>query len=346
MKAHYTIPFFIPLRGCPYKCIFCDQNKITGKETAHPEDIAKTIQNYLSTIRGSASHIEVGFFGGTFTGLPINIQEEYLKEIRPFINDRKIHGIRLSTRPDFINDDILDILKKYNVTCIELGVQSMSDKVLKASKRGHTAKDTIKASKMILKKGFKLGHQIMAGLPQSTFKDELCTAKQSKKLGAKEVRIYPVLVIKNTELAELWEKGDYSPLSEDDAINRCANLIIYLEANNIKVIRCGLHPSDGLAIGKDLLAGPFHVSFRQKVENRIFSDMLGHISSKYNPIKILYNPDDEASIFGYQNINDKPSPILSKGKNIARGALWIKLENRTFVFNRKKLLKITNDYPS
>ena len=268
MKTHYTIPFFIPHKGCPHQCIFCDQDKITGEEGLKPSEVSGKIKTYLSTMPSRKKHVEVGFFGGTFTGLPLDSQEKYLKPVRTFIEKGDIQGIRLSTRPDFIDEEKVSFLKKHGVTCIELGVQSMSDKVLEAAKRGHTARDVESASKIILKEGMLLVHQIMVGLPQSGLEEELHTAKRAKELGAKQVRIYPVIVMKGTQLARLWQDKKYFPLKEEEAVERSAKLISYFNENDIKVIRCGLHPSEGLLTGEEYLAGPFHPAFGQKAREK------------------------------------------------------------------------------
>lgn len=266
---HFTIPFFIPHKGCTHLCIFCDQNKITGEQVPDPDEVSPKIEKYLSTMPTSGAHIEVGFFGGSFTGLTQDVQKRFFDPVKPFIKEGRIHGMRLSTRPDLIDKKIVSFLKDNGVTCIELGVQSMDDKVLAASKRGHSAKDAERASKIILEEGIELGHQMMLGLPLSGFSEELFTAGRIKELGAKQVRIYPVLVIKGTHLAALWEKGDYEPLSMEEALERAARLIQYFESGGIKVIRCGLHPSDGLASGEEYLAGPFHPSFGQMAREKI-----------------------------------------------------------------------------
>ena len=264
MKKHYVVPFFIPHKGCPHQCVFCNQKKITGEDVPGTKSIPGKIKKYLSTMPEKGVHIEVGFFGGSFTGLSLKEQEELLSPVKPFIKKGRIKGIRLSTRPDYIDEEGVSFLKSHGVTCIELGVQSMSNKVLQASKRGHLAEDTEKASFIIQEKGLVLGHQMMLGLPLSSFEDELYTAKHINMLGAKQVRIYPVVVIKGTPLADLYRQGEYQVLEETEAIDRAAKLIHYFESNNIKVIRCGLHPSEGLLSGEEYLAGPFHPAFGQK----------------------------------------------------------------------------------
>ncbi len=233
-----------------------------------PEEVSPKIEKYLSTMPQSDVRIEVGFFGGSFTGLLLDLQKEFLSPVMPFVEEGRIYGIRLSTRPDLINEDIVTFLKDNGVTCIELGVQSMCEEVLSASKRGHTSEDTERASRLILEAGITLGHQMMVALPGSGPEEELYTARRIKELGASQVRIYPVLVVKGTELAQMWQRGEYVPLEEDEAVNRAAALISYFETNGIKVIRCGLHPSEGLLSGEEYLAGPFHPAFGQKARER------------------------------------------------------------------------------
>jgi histone acetyltransferase (RNA polymerase elongator complex component) len=263
-KRYYIIPFFIPHKGCTHKCVFCDQKRITGEDAPRAEDVPEKIEKYLSTMPGTGAHIEIGFFGGSFTGLSLEAQEKFLKPVKTFLDKGRVQGIRLSTRPDLIDEKTVLFLKKQGVSCIELGVQSMSDKVLSASKRGHTAKDTEQASRVILAEGLMLGHQMMLGLPSSGPDEELYTAERISELGAGQVRIYPVVVIRGTELADLWLGGKYVPLEEEEAVKRAARLILFFESKGVKVIRCGLHPSEGLISGEECLAGPFHPAFGQK----------------------------------------------------------------------------------
>ncbi len=204
---HYTISFFILHEGCPNQCIFCNQNRITGRSKVRPVDVSKKIESYLGTMDLDVSKVEVGFFGGSFTALDRKYQDSLLEPVQEYVAKKQISGIRLSTRPDYINEDILLYLKKKHVSCIELGVQSFSNSVLETCKRGHTAEDVVKASRSILERDMILGHQMMVGLPGSLEKDEYRTALKVKEAGAVEVRIYPVLVISGTELADLWASG-------------------------------------------------------------------------------------------------------------------------------------------
>ncbi|MDD4202337.1 MAG: radical SAM protein [Candidatus Omnitrophica bacterium] len=332
---HYTIPFFITHKGCPFKCIFCDQKHISGSFSAiSPIDINKKINSYLKTFPKN-SKIEAGFFGGTFTGLKKNDQEKYLKTIQPFIRSKKISGIRLSTRPDYINQDILSMLKKYHVTTIELGVQSMDNNVLTAVKRGHCFNDIKTASELILKNKFVLAHQLMVGLPKSSLSKEIKSANLSIDLKASEVRIYPLIVIKNTALADMYQKQQFSPLSLQTAIKRCSKLIKLFEQAHIKILRCGLHPVDTLTTDNNIIAGPFHPAFRQLVDAHIYKNLLKKNLSK-TILKIYYNPEDTSYVIGPNRKNAffvekflKTANIFTQDRNIKKNSLCIQYKNGT-----------------
>ena len=206
MKQNYVIPIFVPHLGCPNDCTFCNQKSISGQQKqVTKEDVSEQIEFYLKNFKEKDAYVEVAFFGGSFTGIPKEKQEELLSQAYKYIEEGKVNSIRISTRPDYINKDILKLLKKYKVKTIELGVQSSNDYILKKCRRGHTFEDVKKASKLIRWNGFVLGHQMMVGLPESTRLDELNTAKDLAKLKPKIMRIYPVLVIKNTQLAKEYE---------------------------------------------------------------------------------------------------------------------------------------------
>ena len=199
-KEQYTIPIFIPHKGCPNNCVFCNQNKISGQLTdVTAQDVEDKIEEYLKYYSNSKKKIEVAFFGGSFTGIPIDKQIEYLQVANSYVKKGLVGAIRISTRPDYINRNILDTMKKYNVKTIELGVQSMDNEILTLSKRGHTALDVVNASKLIRDYDIELGHQIMIGLPGSILKSEVYTIKECIKLKPQQLRIYPVYVIADSE---------------------------------------------------------------------------------------------------------------------------------------------------
>ena len=221
MKKEYIIPIFVPHLGCPHACVFCNQVKISGEQKqVRAEDVQKTIQYYLENFKDDNRQVEVAFFGGSFTAIEIELQKELLEAANEYIEKGLINSIRISTRPDAINKNTLKMLKKYNVKTIELGVQSANNYILKKAERGHTFEDVKKASKLINRYGFILGHQMMIGLPDSTELDEINTAKALIKLKPKIVRIYPVLVIKGTKLEENYNNREYIPLTVVQAVER------------------------------------------------------------------------------------------------------------------------------
>lgn len=306
-KKHFNIPVFIPELACPFQCIYCNQRKISGQiKVPEFNEITSTIEMYLGTIQTPGAIIELAFFGGNFTGLEPQVQEEYLSLVQPYIKGRKISGIRLSTRPDYITEENLQVLKKYHVTTIELGAQSMDDTVLIKSKRGHTARDTEIASQLILKNGFKLGLQMMIGLPGDTLERAKHTAKSIIELGADNTRIYPALVIKGTEFEDMYHSGIYKPLSLESAVGWSKELLKIFEAGGVDVIKLGLHPSEGLLSGHDLIGGPFHQSFRELVLTEIWSDLLEPLFQKKGErIEITVPSDQFNYAVGYEAKNKK-----------------------------------------
>ena len=266
---------------------------------------------YLKNFKDDSKYVEIAFFGGSFTGIDEKKQIELLEAANEFIKDKKVNSIRISTRPDYIDKQILKRLKKYHVKTIELGVQSSNDYVLEKSKRGHTFEDVIKASKMIRFRGFKLGHQMMVGMPESTEKNEIDTAKDLIKLKPKIVRIYPVLVIKGTELAREFSAGEYTPLTVGQAVERCKQITYLFRKNKIDVIRIGLQNSDEITYaeedGSQVLAGPFHPAFRQLVEGEMWYDSLAEkvkeINTKVKKIEIEVNPSDVNNVIGHKKAN-------------------------------------------
>ena len=278
MKKQYIIPIFVPHLGCPNDCVFCNQKSISGQtKQVTKEDVKNIIEEHLKYIKKD-SKVEVAFFGGSFTGIEEAKQEELLSTAYEYIKQKKVDSIRISTRPDYIDKKILKRLKKYKVKTIELGVQSANDYILKKAGRGHTFEDVVKASKLIRWYGFELGHQMMVGLPESTTVDEINTAKQLIKLKPKMVRIYPVLVIKNTKLEKDYNDGKYKPLTVTQAVEVCKELVKLFVKKHIEVIRIGLQPTDTITNPdndkSEVVAGPFHPAFRQLVESGMWYDVI------------------------------------------------------------------------
>ncbi len=308
MTKHYTIPIFTPELACPFQCVFCNQQKISGQLSIPTVDeIISTIDSHLHTFKSVNRVVEVGFFGGSFTGIPITQQRAYLKIVRPYIKAGSINSIRLSTRPDYINDEILTMLKKYNVTTIELGAQSFNDDVLKRTRRGHTATQIDTASQLIKSYGFKLGLQMMIGLPGDTLERANYTAQKIIDAGADCTRIYPAVVIKDTLMHRWFSEKRYAPLSLKQAVNLTKQLLPKFENAGVKVIRVGLHPSEGLVTGKELVAGPFHTSFKELVLSAIWHDILYPILEMNDNKKItIHVPPKELSYaigYGSENRN-------------------------------------------
>lgn len=267
-----NIPIFVSHQGCPNDCIFCNQKKITGVYSKEKyEDIRLKIKKYLDTA-AEESEIEISFFGGSFTGINIEEQNMYLLVANEFFYDKRIKGIRLSTRPDYIDDNILKNLKEKGVTTIELGVQSMNDHILKLNKRGLKSIDTINAVKKIREYDFSLGLQMMVGMYGSSEEDDIYTADEIIKLKPDFVRIYPTVVIKQTELYELYECKAFEPYTLEKATEICAKLLQKFESNKIKVIRLGL--MSGEDINEKNVFGPYHSSFRELVESHIYLEKI------------------------------------------------------------------------
>jgi len=312
MKKQYIIPVFVPHLGCPNDCIFCNQRSISGQQKMiTKEDIEKTIEFYLKNIKDKEAKIEVAFFGGSFTGIEEQKQEEFLQVAYEYIKQGKVDSIRISTRPDYIDKTILKRLKKYKVETIELGVQSTNDYILKRCNRGHSFQDVKKASKLIRWYGFKLGHQMMVGLPESTRLDEIHTAKELIKLKPKMVRIYPVLVIKNTKLEKEFLDEKYIPLTVVQAVETCKELVSMFNRKRVEVIRVGLQNTDEItdpnAEGSEVVAGPYHPAFRQLVESGLWYDTIvskiKKLNVKVKKVQVFVNPQDANNVIGHKREN-------------------------------------------
>ena len=341
MKKQYIIPIFVPHLGCQNDCIFCNQKAISGQKNNMTKDKAKKIiDNYLENLNAIDGKIEIAFFGGSFTAIDEEKQEELLQTAYEYIEKGKIESIRISTRPDAINKQILKRLKKYKVKTIELGVQSANDYILQRANRGHNFNDVKKASKLIRRYGFKLGHQMMVGLPESTKIDELNTAKELIKLKPKMVRIYPVLVVKNTKLEEEYKKGVYEPLPLVQAVEICKDLVRMFVDKKIDVIRVGLQNTDEITEPNEensqVVAGPYHPAFRQLVESGLWYDsIVGKIKKlnvKVKEVEVTVNPIDSNSVIGHKKENVKKLKelydvdlVLKQDENIKQGKSKIEI---------------------
>ena len=341
MKKQYIIPIFVPHLGCPNDCIFCNQKSISGqKKNMTKEEAKKIIDDYLENIKNEDAQIEIAFFGGSFTAIEEEKQEELLKLAYEYIKNGQVESIRISTRPDSIDKETLKRLKKHKVKTIELGVQSANNYILKRSNRGHTFEDVKKASKLIRRYRFDLGHQMMVGLPESTKIDEINTAKALIKLKPKMVRIYPVLVIKNTKLEQEYKEGKYQPLPLVQTVETCKELVEMFVKKKIDVIRVGLQNTDEITNPEqntsEVVAGPYHPAFRQLVESSLWYDAIvakiKKLNVKVKEVEVTVNPADSNNVIGHKKENViklkdtyDVDLILKQDENIKQGKSKIEI---------------------
>ncbi|MBM7613628.1 elongator complex protein 3 [Alkaliphilus hydrothermalis] len=308
-KNNYIIPIFIPHKGCPHDCVFCNQKRIAGNvlETTS-EDVENTISEYLKTLPQGNHHREVAFYGGSFTGLSLDKQAELLAPAYSRIKTGEVKGIRLSTRPDYISDEILAFLKKYGVTTIELGVQSTHEEVLALSNRGHHKRHVDVAVELVKKFGFSLGLQMMVGLPGDSKERMGQTVKDFIGYQPNFVRIYPTIVIKDTALEELYETGQYIPFRMEECVELCKTALLSFQEYNIPVIRLGLQSTDEIAYGKSIVAGPYHPAFREMVETEIYRGLIEAELEKCGPtsikaVTIYCNSREASKVAGFKQAN-------------------------------------------
>lgn len=272
MKTHAIIPIFIPHKGCPNDCIFCNQKKITAKQQAVTgEDVKNTIETWLTTLEGrpGLETIEIAFFGGSFTGIPMEDQSAYLAIAKKYKDEGRIHKIHMSTRPDYINEEILNNLKQYGADTIELGVQSFDDNVLARSGRGHDSSIVYKSSQLIKDYGFELGIQLMIGLPGDTMETGIYSAQETVKIGPSIARLYPTIVINDTELYHQYLCGEYTPLTQEEAVLRTKEMYKIIDDAGINIIRVGLKSTDIINENGEISGSTYHPAFRQLVEGDI-----------------------------------------------------------------------------
>ena len=299
MKKQYIIPIIAPNLGCLNECIFCNQKIMPKRQTqVTKEDVERTVEEYLANFDDENAQIEIAFFGGSFTALDVAKQEELLSAAYQFVKQKKVDGIRISTKPNCIDRKILKRLKKYKVKTIELTAQSSNDYLLKRSGRGYTFQDIKKASRLIRWYGFTLGHQIMCGLPDSTRVDEMKTAEDFAKLKPKFVRIHLLFVLKDTKLEEEYKKGIYEPLTCRQAVEVCKELYYFFDFKKIPIAQMGMptiaticNPEEE---GSQLVAGPYDEALEQRVEDAVWYekmvDKIKMFNMKVREIEVRVNP--------------------------------------------------------
>ncbi len=329
MKRHINIPVFIPHVGCKNSCVFCNQRSISGKSNFDISLVKKELERAVSTIDYQTSEVEIAFFGGSFTGIDREDMIYLLSLAREYIDMGKAQSVRLSTRPDYINEEILDILKAYRVTDIELGLQSMNDEVLTASKRGHNSNTARYACRLIKDYGFNLVGQMMIGLPLSTGELEVDTARELVKLGCDGARIYPTVVFYDTELCEMAKRGEYIPLTLDDAVERSANVLEIFVRAGIPVIRLGLCASDNLSSDSIVYGGANHSALGELVYSELYYKKFCNLLCEYEEKDRL---EDKTVRFAVP-AGETSKAVGQKRKNIIRLMSRYKIKQISFTEN-------------
>lgn len=325
----YTIPVFIPHKGCKNECVFCNQRKISGKiKSVTVEDVDSEIKKYLEYFdnedKNNKRKIQIAFFGGSFTGISFKEQIKYLEIANKYIAQKKVDSIRLSTRPDYISPKILSMLKKYNVDTIELGVQSMDNEVLDSSKRGHLKKEVMRASRLINLYGINLGHQLMIGLPNSNLEKEIYSIKEVLKYNPINLRIYPVYVINPSELYDMYLNGKYVPLTLEEAICRTYEVIKVCKYSNVKIIRIGLQSTTEITSSNQGLIGPVCDNFAEYVLAKFaFEKLDKKINEKIQKIEKTETIKINVEVL----TNSKYISIISGPKKINKEKLKEKYKN-------------------
>lgn len=301
--THSNISIFVPHIGCPNMCSFCNQRHITGRHTApKKQDVIDAVNIAISSPKYNPATTEIAFFGGSFTAINRNYMLRLLKAAYQFVENGQVAGIRISTRPDAINDEILTLLKQYGVTSIELGAQSLNDNVLLLNNRGHNASDVVYASKLIKEYGFSLGLQMMTGLYGDCDEYALNTAKQIIELKPDTVRIYPTIVLKNTDLAALCIDNRYKPQTLENAVNLCVELLLMFDKANVKVIRLGLHSIEN----DSYIDGPWHPAFSELCYSKIYFKNAKKLLNEKGSYTLYVNSSAVSKMIGQrkENINE------------------------------------------
>ncbi len=307
----FIIPIFIPHAGCPHRCIFCNQDSITGatQKLPTPAELRSQIREFLDYKKENRKPVQIAFFGGNFLGLKREKIISLLELATEFIREGLVDGIRCSTRPDTINEESLDMITDYPVSTVELGVQSMNDRVLTMAGRGHSALDTVHAVERLNERYLSIGLQMMVGLPGDDENGALTTAQKMADLGPDFVRIYPTVVVANSRLAKWYQGGEYVPLSLAEGVTLVKKIYLRFKKAGINIIRMGLQASEDLEEGTTVLAGPHHPAFGHLVHSEIFLDMtISAIESAKvikGPLTVFVNPRCISKMRGLKNANIK-----------------------------------------
>ena len=308
MKKHKNIPVFIPHLGCPNNCVFCNQQTISGTREFDIESVAGQIDRALSTIDTSACDVQLAYFGGSFTGIDRQDMIRLLSIGKEYIDKGLIASMRVSTRPDYISDEILDILGSYGVAAVELGIQSMSDRVLAACGRGHTADDSRRACGLVREHGFELVGQMMTALPFSSPEDDRNTALEICRMGASGARIYPTMVFAGTALDGMYRTGEYLPPALDGLISVSTDVFDVFCEHGVEVIRIGLAESDGLHGTDGISAGAYHPAMGELVIGEHYRRLIASQLENAGPaagstVNILCAPGETSKVIGQNKTN-------------------------------------------
>lgn len=302
MAGHSTIALFIPHMGCPHACSFCDQRRISGEgNPVTPETVRKELVSAFS--RPQPENVEIAFFGGSFTCLPVSLMTAFLQEAKPYLDSGKADALRCSTRPDGITPEILDILSAYGMKTVELGAQSLDNKVLERNGRGHTAEDVYRAVSLLKEYGFQVGLQIMTGLPEDNAESLQKTVDAVISLHPDMLRIYPAVVLKGTAMARWMEEGTFTPMGVEEAVGICAPILRRMEKEGIPVIRMGLHAEKSMEA--DILGGAYHPAFRELCESRLLREDITPLLLQRMPgtVTLAVPPRDISRAVGQKRAN-------------------------------------------
>lgn len=303
------IPIFIPYRGCPHRCIFCNVQKTAGDQPKKISEDAfrETVNKYLESAKTPPDSVQIAFYGGNFTGMEKREQIELLTFAGPFIKQGLVNGIRISTRPDCLDAECLDMLRFFDVTTVEIGAQSMTNDVLNRANRGHTSSDVANAIALLKQRGFETGMHLMVGLPEdsrSSFDD---TVEKTIALKPDFVRIHPTLIFEKTDLAQAYFSGTYHPLTLAEAIDLCKSALRRFEEADIPVIRLGLQTTREMEAPGSIIAGPYHPAFRNLVEESLYFDMASSLLMaelvRNTAVLFILSPKDVSSFRGQKNRN-------------------------------------------